>query len=132
MPAGDMMKRMTAEGGAAGMKKLKTRWTDQVLERPDQVLAEYPRPSMRRESYVNLNGYWDYVITGREKTGAVRGEDPCAIFTGGAPVGRGEEPSSEPGAVVQAVTAGSGAQETGEAMAPPLRGCGPVRRCVCQ
>lgn len=49
------------------MKKLKTRWTDQVLERPDQVLAEYPRPSMRRESYVNLNGYWDYVITGRGK-----------------------------------------------------------------
>ena len=49
------------------MKKLKTRWTDQVLEHPDQVLAEYPRPSMRRESYVNLNGYWDYVITGKGK-----------------------------------------------------------------
>ncbi len=49
------------------MKKLKTRWSDQVLQNPDQVLCEYPRPSMRRESYVNLNGYWDYEITGRGK-----------------------------------------------------------------
>lgn len=49
------------------MKKLKTRWTDQVLEHPEAVLSEYPRPSMKRESYVNLNGYWDYGITGRGK-----------------------------------------------------------------
>lgn len=27
------------------------------------VLQEYPRPQMVRESYVNLNGYWDYAIT---------------------------------------------------------------------
>ena len=26
-------------------------------------LPEYPRPSMRRDSYVNLNGLWDYAIT---------------------------------------------------------------------
>ena len=26
-------------------------------------LPEYPRPSMRRDSYVNLNGPWDYAIT---------------------------------------------------------------------
>ena len=25
-------------------------------------LPEYPRPSMRRDSYVNLNGPWDYAI----------------------------------------------------------------------
>ena len=49
------------------MKKLKTRWTDRVLEHPEAVLSEYPRPSMKRESYVNLNGYWDYGITGRGK-----------------------------------------------------------------
>ncbi|MEA4944326.1 MAG: DUF2804 family protein [Propionicimonas sp.] len=30
---------------------------------PDQVLPEYPRPQLVRESYLNLNGYWDYAIT---------------------------------------------------------------------
>ncbi len=45
------------------MKTLKTRWTQQVLDNPDQVLQEYPRPALVRDSYVNLNGYWDYAIT---------------------------------------------------------------------
>lgn len=49
------------------MKKLETRWTKQVLENPESVLQEYPRPAMRRDSYVNLNGYWEYAITGRLK-----------------------------------------------------------------
>lgn len=29
---------------------------------PDAVLGEYPRPTMQRDSYLNLNGYWDYRI----------------------------------------------------------------------
>ena len=29
----------------------------------NNVLPEYPRPTMVRESYQNLNGYWDYAIT---------------------------------------------------------------------
>ena len=29
----------------------------------DHVLEEYPRPGMRRASYVCLNGTWDYAIT---------------------------------------------------------------------
>ncbi len=45
------------------MKNLKTRWTDQVLKNPTAVLNEYPRPTMVRKSYVNLNGLWDYAIT---------------------------------------------------------------------
>lgn len=49
------------------MKELKTRWTEQVQADPGHVLQEYPRPSMRRESYVNLNGLWDYVIMGTRR-----------------------------------------------------------------
>lgn len=49
------------------MKELKTRWTEQVKANPEQVLQEYPRPAMKRESYLNLNGYWDYVIMGTKK-----------------------------------------------------------------
>ena len=26
-------------------------------------LPEYPRPCLRRDSYLNLNGPWDYAIT---------------------------------------------------------------------
>ena len=28
----------------------------------DKPLQEYPRPQMVRDSYLNLNGYWDYAI----------------------------------------------------------------------
>lgn len=27
------------------------------------ILQEYPRPNLRRESYINLNGYWNYSFT---------------------------------------------------------------------
>ena len=30
---------------------------------PDNVLPEYPRPQMRRDSFLSLNGHWDYAIT---------------------------------------------------------------------
>ncbi len=29
---------------------------------PANVLPEYPRPQLRRSSYINLNGYWEYAI----------------------------------------------------------------------
>ncbi len=38
-----------------------TVWGEQID--PDNVLQEYPRPQMVRDSYLNLNGYWDYAIT---------------------------------------------------------------------
>tara|TARA_B100001939_G_scaffold150467_2_gene130095 strand:- start:908 stop:2053 length:1146 start_codon:yes stop_codon:yes gene_type:complete len=31
---------------------------------PGAVLQEYPRPQLQRDSYLNLNGYWNYAITG--------------------------------------------------------------------
>ena len=39
-----------------------TRWGRAID--PEHVLEEYPRPEMVRESYLNLNGMWDYAITG--------------------------------------------------------------------
>lgn len=42
------------------MKQLKTRWTDQIDR--EHILEEYPRPLLRRDSYVNLNGTWEYAI----------------------------------------------------------------------
>lgn len=30
---------------------------------PQKVLPEYPRPQMQRDSFISLNGYWDYAIT---------------------------------------------------------------------
>ncbi len=42
-------------------QELLTRWgRDLDAER---VLAEYPRPQLVRDSYLNLNGWWDYAIT---------------------------------------------------------------------
>lgn len=38
-----------------------TTWGEHID--PEHVLQEYPRPQMVRDSYFNLNGYWDYAIT---------------------------------------------------------------------
>jgi len=47
------------------MEQLFTVWGEK-LDR-DNVLGEYPRPSLRREGWVCLNGLWDYVFTKRGK-----------------------------------------------------------------
>ena len=44
---------------------MKTVWGDE-LDR-NHILEEYPRPQMKRDSYLNLNGVWDYAITETEK-----------------------------------------------------------------
>ena len=41
---------------------LQTRWAAEVT--PGRVLPEYPRPQMARKQWTNLNGTWDYAITG--------------------------------------------------------------------
>lgn len=43
---------------------LKTRWADEVG--PNNALPEYPRPTMKRAEWLNLNGLWDYAIVSRE------------------------------------------------------------------
>ena len=40
---------------------MKTIWGEHL--NPEAVLQEYPRPQLVRESYENLNGYWDIAIT---------------------------------------------------------------------
>ncbi|WP_461533364.1 glycoside hydrolase family 2 protein [Sinomicrobium sp.] len=45
--------------------KIKTPWAEKV--NPDNVLPEYPRPIMERSQWKNLNGLWNYSISGREK-----------------------------------------------------------------
>ena len=47
------------------MKHLMTRWGKDIDK--TKVLEEYPRPNLVRDSYLNLNGEWDYCIN-REKT----------------------------------------------------------------
>lgn len=53
-----------AETGERPLGAMKTRWAAQVD--PDAPLPEYPRPSMVRETWRNLNGRWDHAITPRE------------------------------------------------------------------
>ena len=40
---------------------MKTVWGEKLD--PAHILEEYPRPQMTRESYLNLNGTWEYAIT---------------------------------------------------------------------
>ena len=43
---------------------IKTAWTDKVDR--DHPLPEYPRPQMRRERWLNLNGVWNYKIQNKD------------------------------------------------------------------
>ena len=50
-----------------------TPWGE-VLDR-EHPLPEYPRPQLRRQSYLNLNGIWEYAITKTpEKPASMQGE----------------------------------------------------------
>lgn len=44
---------------------LLTRWAKDVS--PANALPEYPRPQMARDNWQNLNGVWDYAITGKSE-----------------------------------------------------------------
>lgn len=59
------MKRRSGSAMTKGkqMKQLYTRWGRELDS--GHVLQEYPRPLLQRESYVNLNGYWEYAITAK-------------------------------------------------------------------
>ncbi|WP_285008562.1 glycoside hydrolase family 2 protein [Pedobacter faecalis] len=42
--------------------QIQTRWANDVSVK--SVLSEYPRPNLTRKNWTNLNGLWDYAITG--------------------------------------------------------------------
>ncbi|MBZ0291104.1 MAG: glycoside hydrolase family 2, partial [Anaerolineae bacterium] len=48
--------------------ELPTRWTAEVTA--DNVLPEYPRPQMVRDDWLNLNGLWQYALTGASNVDA--------------------------------------------------------------
>ena len=47
------------------MKELYTPWGEQLDQ--NCPLPEYPRPQLRRDSYVNLNGVWNYTVEDGEE-----------------------------------------------------------------
>ncbi|WP_218150472.1 glycoside hydrolase family 2 protein [Chitinophaga arvensicola] len=40
---------------------MQSRWANEVS--PENALKEYPRPQLKRNNWLNLNGLWDYTIT---------------------------------------------------------------------
>ena len=57
---------------------LKTRWAKDVS--PAKAHPEYPRPQMVRKDWLNLNGLWDFAITGKEAASATFGTQILVPF----------------------------------------------------
>jgi hypothetical protein len=56
---------------------LPTPWTGAAM-RADVPLSEYPRPQLRRDQWLCLNGKWDY-MGGKDKPDALRPETPASF-----------------------------------------------------
>ncbi len=52
------------ETGLAETTMKRTRWTAQA--EAGETWKEYPRPTMVRENWINLNGWWEYAFTGED------------------------------------------------------------------
>lgn len=60
LPAAALAQEAAPRGDAVYTSELVTRWGKEVT--PENAWREYPRPQMKRERWVNLNGLWDYAI----------------------------------------------------------------------
>lgn len=54
------------------MIQLQTRWAQKVNK--DKVLPEYPRPNLVRDSFLNVNGLWEYGINRSRECAEYEGE----------------------------------------------------------
>lgn len=54
------------QGWQPAGEMLQTSWAGDVS--PEKVWQEYPRPLLRRDKWVNLNGLWDHAITPKGET----------------------------------------------------------------
>ena len=72
------------------MMTLKTRWSEEAM--CDMPLPEYPRPQMVRDNWVNLNGFFDFAITGEDEDWCEKYEEkirvPFAVESGLSGLGR--------------------------------------------
>ena len=98
---------------------LMTRWAKDVS--PKNAHPEYPRPQMVRKEWLNLNGLWDFAITGKDaKPSRVRDADPGAFPGRVGAVRRDEARQRERPPLVSPHLRGS-AQVAGPARAAALR-----------
>ncbi len=49
------------------MKKYAELWTEQGRNITSRPWQEYPRPTLKRDSFFSLNGYWDFAVTDKNK-----------------------------------------------------------------
>mgnify|MGYP000807829787 FL=1 len=67
------------------MKQLYTKWGEELKKQMQEETScvahtEYPRPSMIRSSYGNLNGWWDYTIKKQKADDGIPGAYDGKIF----------------------------------------------------
>ena len=67
------------------MKQLYTKWGESLDK--NNILKEYPRPQLVRNSYLNLNGEWDYTISKNKSSSEKEGKilvpfSPESILSG--------------------------------------------------
>lgn len=60
----DYIKMFLIKSRKASTNQLYTKWGE---ERRSKTLTEYPRPQLKRDSYIPLNGLWNYAITKNAK-----------------------------------------------------------------
>lgn len=65
LPAAACFLLAVTPGAAEGPATLRTSWADSV--RDDNVLPEYPRPTMVRPDWLNLNGVWEWAERGADQ-----------------------------------------------------------------